>query len=162
MLAEVYKRKLYLAGNFFVHLAADANAPGLRNRFETSRKVDAIAVDAGVVKDNVALVDPNAELHQHSLRHRPLDCHRALDRFHDTAELSEDPTAGGVNDAAAVPCGHGEYDGLIRLQVANRAGLIRTHGGAVTNDSGRRNGCQPADKPWSSPAVRPRKPYPCL
>src|SRR5215813_10375873 len=43
-----------------VHLAGDANAPRLRNRFETGGNVDAIAVDAGVVKDNVALIDPNA------------------------------------------------------------------------------------------------------
>jgi hypothetical protein len=63
VLAEVYRRKLHLAGNFFVHLAGDANPPRLRNRFETSGNVDAIAVDACVVKDNVAVIDSNAEVH---------------------------------------------------------------------------------------------------
>src|SRR5215467_9624777 len=116
MLAEVYKRKLHLASNFDVHLAGDANAPRLRNRFETSGNVDAIAVDAGVVKDNVTLIDPNAEMDTAgffyssiALRHRPLDCHRALNCIHYTAELCKDPVAGGINDAAAVLCDYGEY-----------------------------------------------------
>jgi hypothetical protein len=111
LLAEIYKRKLHLAGDVFIHFVGDANAPRLRNGFETSSDVDAIAVDAGVIEDDVALIDPDAEAHAAAffyvsiaLRHRPLDGHRALGCVHYTAELCEDPIAGGVNDAAAVFC----------------------------------------------------------
>ena len=101
LLTEVYKGKLHLAGDVFINLAGYANAARLSNGLETSSDVDAIAVDAGVIKDNVALVDPDAEPHAAgflytsiALRHRSLDCHRTLGGAHDTAELCEDPIAG--------------------------------------------------------------------
>src|SRR5262249_17991259 len=155
MLAEVYKCKLHLARNFNVHLARDANAPRLRNRFEASSNVDAIAVDAGVVENNVTLIDPNAEVHARvpsTPALRPaivLDCHRALACIQDAAEHCEDPIAGRVNGAAPVLCDHGEYDGLMRLEVANRAGFVRTHEGAVTSDICRKNCCEPTLLPLS-------------
>ena len=102
--------------------------------------------------EEAKVIDPNAEVHPArffyasiALCHRPLDCHRALDCVHDAAELCEDPIAGGVNDTAAVLCDHGEYDGLMRLEVPNRPGFIRTHEGAVASDIGRKNRCQPAE-----------------
>jgi len=99
-----------------------------------------------------SLIDADAEAHAAgffyasiALRHRPLDCHRALSCVRDTAELCEDPIAGGVNDAASALCDHGEYDGPMHLEVANRTGFIRTQEGAVTSDVGRKNCCQPAE-----------------
>src|SRR5215831_16931405 len=78
MLAEVYKCKLHLARNFNVHLARDANAPRLRNRFEASSNVDAIAVDAGAVENNVTLIDPNAEVYAAGSFYASITpCHRA-------------------------------------------------------------------------------------
>src|SRR5215831_5100000 len=152
MLAEVYKSKLHLAGDVFIYLARDANPPRLRHGLETSSDVDAIAVDARLVKDDITLIDADAEVHPAglfypsiALRHRSLDCHRALCCIHYTAELCEDPVAGGINDAAAVLCDYGEYGRLMRLEAPNRAGFIRPHEGAVTSDIGRKNRCQPAE-----------------
>jgi hypothetical protein len=148
VLADIYKRELHLAENLYVHLARDANASRFRDYFETSSDIDAIAIDTGIVEDDVALIDADAKAHAApffnagiALRHRPLDCHGALGCVHDAAELREDPIAGGVNDAAAVLCNHGEYDGLMRLEVANRAGFIGTHEGAVASDVRRKNRC---------------------
>src|SRR4029450_5094079 len=149
-LAEVHKRELQLAADVFIHPAGDANAPGLCKVFETGSDVDAVAIDTGVVKDDITLIDADAEAHAASLfhvgialRHNPLDRHRALDCVHDAAELSEDPIACRVNYAAAVLLDHGEYDGLMPLETANCIGLIRAHEGAVSGDVGRENCRQP-------------------
>jgi hypothetical protein len=52
--------------------------------------------------------------------------------------------AGGVNDAPDVLFDHGEYDGLMLLEIANCIGFIRAHQGAVSSDVGRKNCRQPA------------------
>jgi hypothetical protein len=105
------------------------------------------------------LIDADAKAHAASvfhvgiaLRHCPLDRHGALDCIHDAAKLSQDAVTGGVNDAAAVPFDHWEYDGLVLLETANRVGFIRAHEGAVSSDVGRKNCRQPAgnlDLIWS-------------
>src|SRR5262249_41874815 len=94
LLAEVHKRELHLAADVFMHLAGDANASRLCDAFKSGSNVDAVAVDAGVVKDDVTLIDADAEAQAAvffhvsiALRHDTLDRHRALDRAQDTAEL---------------------------------------------------------------------------
>src|SRR5262245_17802795 len=151
LLAEVHKRELHLAADVFIHLAGDANAPGLCKVFETRSDVDAVAIDAGVVKDDITLIDTDAETHATSffyisiaLRHRSLDRHRTFGCAHDAAKLRQDTVTSGVNDAAAVLLDHREYDSLMLLETANRIGFIRAHEGAVSCDVGRKNCRQPA------------------
>ena len=89
---------------------------------EPSRDVDAIAVDARVVKYNVTLIYADAEVHAAvfvhaniALRHRPLDCHRTLGGIQNATELREYSIARGVYNAAAVTGDHRQYDCLMRL-----------------------------------------------
>src|SRR5262245_1345100 len=105
---------------------------------------------SGLVNDDVTLVEADAEAHAVSffyvsiaLRHCPLDCHRALGCVHNTAKLRQDPITSGVNDAAAVLFDHGEHDGLMLLEITNRAGVIRAHEGAVSSNVGSKNCHQP-------------------
>jgi hypothetical protein len=39
---------------------------------------------------------------------------------------------------------HGEYDGLMLPEIADRVRIIRAHEGAVSCNVGRKDGCQPA------------------
>src|SRR5262249_55922851 len=87
LLAGVYKCELHLPTDVFIHLAGDANTTRLCNAFKACSDVDAVPVDAGIVKDDVPLIDANAEAHAAvffhvdiALRHNPLDRHRAVDR----------------------------------------------------------------------------------
>src|SRR5262245_42647265 len=151
LFAEILKGEVHLAADVFIHLAADADTPWLGKVFEAGSDVDAVAIDADIVKYDITLVDANAEAHAASfvyisiaLRHCPLDCYRALDCVHDAAELSEDAVTGGVNDTASVLFDHGENDGLMLLETANRVPFIRAHECAVTSDVGRKNCCQSA------------------
>jgi hypothetical protein len=52
------------------HLAGDADAAGLRDPFEPRRDVDAVAIDPGLVVDDVTQVDADAEAHAARLGHR--------------------------------------------------------------------------------------------
>jgi hypothetical protein len=84
--------------------------------FRDGRATLTLAIDAGVVKDDVTLA----------------------------TKLCEDPIASGVNDAAAVLFDHGEYDGMMHFEVANGARLVGPHQRAVSSNVGRKNCCRPA------------------
>ena len=109
--------------NFVVHLARDADAARLRDALQPCGDVDAIAVDTGLVEDDIALVDADAELHAPSridgsvaLGHCLLDRHRALDRIQDAGELGQDAVACRVDDAAAVLADHRQDDAWCALR----------------------------------------------
>ena len=57
--------------NLVIHLAGDAAAAGLCKAFETGSHVDAVAIDTGIVKDDVTLIDADAEAQaaMNSVRH---------------------------------------------------------------------------------------------
>ncbi len=100
LLAEVYKRKLHLAADVFVDPAGDTNSAGLCKAFEMGSELDAVAINAGCVRDDITLIEADAEAHAASLfhvgitpRHRSLDCDRALGCVHDATKLCEDPIA---------------------------------------------------------------------
>src|SRR5262245_11158039 len=155
------RRSRYLCGDLFIHLAGDTNSTGLCKAFETGSDVDAVAIDARVVKDDVTLIDADAKAHAArffyvciALRHCSLNCHPTLDCVHDAAKLRHDTVTSGVNEAAAVLRDHGEYDSLMLLETANRAGFICTHEGAISSDIGRKYCRQPAGSLGVCCAVR--------
>ena len=124
--------------------ARNANLAGLRQRFQTSRDIDAVAVNITPVPDDVAEVDPHTELDAPrlgdvsvSLGHRLLHLDRAAHRIDDAGELDQEPVAGGFDDAASVL-----LDLRIaqlaadRLQCGERAFLIHTHQARITRHIG--------------------------
>ena len=115
--------------------ARNANLAGLRQRFQSSRDIDAVAVNITPVPDDVAEVDPHTELDAPrlgdvsvSLGHRLLHLDRAAHRIDDAGELDQEPVAGGFDDAASVL-----LDLRIaqlaadRLHFSKRALLVVTH-----------------------------------
>src|SRR4029077_17444908 len=78
-------------------------------RLETGRDIDAVAEDVVPIDDNIAHVEPDAELnaafgwHIHvALGHLALDVDGAPNRIDDAGELDEQAVAGGLDDAAAM------------------------------------------------------------
>src|SRR5262249_19797125 len=89
--------------------ARNANLAGLRQRFQSSRDIDTVAVNIAPVPDDVAEVDPHTKLDAPRLRnvrvalgHRLLHLDRATHRIDDAGEFDQEPVAGGFDDAAPV------------------------------------------------------------
>jgi len=83
--------------------------PGSAKAFESRRDVNTIAVDVAAVLDDVAEIDPDAELDaplvRHSdvtLGHLVLNLDGATYRIDNTGELNQEPIASRLNNAAAV------------------------------------------------------------
>ena len=128
-----------------------ANTARFRDALEPGRDVDAVAVDAGLVVDDVAQVDADAELHAARLghplvarRHDGLDLDPALSRVDYARELGQDAIPRGVDDAAAVAADQRQDRRLVPLEVADRRGLVLSHEAAVAGDVGGENGGEPA------------------
>ena len=149
--AERLKIRLDCAAHLVEYLAGDADAAGLRDPLEPRRDVDAVAIDPGLVVDDVTQVDADAEPHAARLGHRlvarrhdGLDLDRALGRVDHARELGQDAVAGGVDDAAAVAADQRQDHRLVRLEVVDRRGLVLAHEPAVAGDVGGKNGGEPA------------------
>ena len=126
---------------------ADEHAARFSEPFQPRGDVDAVAVNPGLVVNDVPEVDADAEQHQAMLghllvsrRHDALDLGRACGRANHAGELGEDAVARSIDDAAAVPAHQRQDHGLVALEVAERSGLVLAHESAVTRDVGGKNG----------------------
>ena len=135
MLAQVHESKIELIAYLVPHDAADADAAGLRERFQPRRDIDAVAEDVLALGDDVAKVDPDAKpdapLFGHlciAVEHPALDLPGAADRVDDASEFRQHAIASGLDDAAAMP-GDGRIDQLleVRSEVLVGAFLVRFH-----------------------------------
>ena len=149
--AERLEIRLEGPAHLVEHLTGDADATGLRDAFEPGRDVDAVAVDPGLVVDDVAQVDADAEEHAarfgHPLvarRHDGLDLDRALGRVDHAGELGQDAVAGGIDDPTAVTADQGQNHGLMPLEITDRRRLVLPHEAAVAGDVGGEDGGEPA------------------
>src|SRR5256885_16732510 len=73
--------------DLLVHLPGQADAAGFGNSLQSGRHVDAVAINAGLVTHDVALIDADPKLHSAAridrdvaLQHRFLNSDRAIDR----------------------------------------------------------------------------------
>jgi hypothetical protein len=150
-LAQVLEGKVETVAHLVVDRLRDEDAPRLGEPFEPCRDVDAVAVNPGLVVDDVPEVDADAEQHPTMLghflvahRHNVLDLDCALSRADHAGELGEDAIAGRVDDAAAMAAHQRQDHGLMALEVADRAGLVLAHETAVAGDVGGKNGRESA------------------
>src|SRR5215472_5209624 len=107
--AHVLERKMELVVHLIAHDAADADAPWLRQGFETRRDVDAVAIDVLVVNDNIAHVQTNPKLNTPlrrnlhiALGHLPLDIDSTAYTVDDTGKLDKHAVARRLDNAPAV------------------------------------------------------------
>src|SRR5262245_6815351 len=114
--------------------------------------------------DHVTDIGANAKLHSATIfdlcvtsRHRPLNGDGALYGIHDTAELSKDPVAGGVDHTTMVARDHWKYDRQVILQVADGPRLVGRHQRAIAGNVSSDNCRQPAGNLCSFAELRHRK-----
>jgi hypothetical protein len=109
LVAHIVIGNFGLASDLAVSVIGDANAAGVRDPFETSRDVDAVAEDVVVIDDDVA--DMHADAKFNSLAFRHIDVavfHAALNldgaayRVDGAGKFHQHPIAGGSDDAAAM------------------------------------------------------------
>jgi hypothetical protein len=62
LLADVFEGEVELARGVLLHASRDADAARLREAFEPSGDVDAVAKDVAVLNDDVSNINANAEL----------------------------------------------------------------------------------------------------
>ena len=122
LLAHVFERKGELVAHLIAHDPADADPARLGQSFQPCRYIDTVTVDIATVFDDVANIDPDAELEaaigRHigvSLRHLALHVDGTTHRVDDAGEFDQEPVAGGFADAPAV---------LFDLRIALRAASV--------------------------------------
>jgi hypothetical protein len=97
--------------------------------------------------DDIAEIHADPELHapirvnaRVPLSHGLLDGHCAFDGNYDAPELRKDTVTGRVDDPTSMISDHGQDNRLMRLQVANRSGVVGTHERAIAGDVGGEDG----------------------
>jgi hypothetical protein len=137
--------------DLLVHGAGHEHAARVGERLQPGGDVDAVAVDSGVVVDDIAEVDADAKAHASMLGHgliarghHGLDLDRAFGGTDDAGEFGEDAITRGVDDPASVPGDQGQDHALMRLEVAHGGGLVFVHEPAVAGDVGGQDGGESA------------------
>ncbi len=147
LLAEIGDREIEFSARLRQHRVRDADAAGLGHRFEPRGDVDPVAMNVVAVDDDVAEIDPEAELDAGlgALGHRRLPLGRATHRIDDAGELDEQSVAGGLDDAAVMR-GDGRVDQFAAqcLQPRQRALLVRPHQPRIAGDIAREDRGEPA------------------
>ena len=122
-----------LAADLVIDLGRDADRARARDRFETGRDVDAVAVEIVALDDDVADIDADAELQGPGIRLRvargdgPLALDGAEHRRDRAGELGDDRVARRAEDAAMVLGDDGIDDLPAGPQVGQRSGLVVAH-----------------------------------
>ena len=152
LLAEVFVADGDLGLQMVVHRSRDEDSAGVGQTFQASSDIHAIAEDVAHIEDNITEVDADAEqdpaIRRHpdvALRHAPLHLDGTLDRIDDAGELDQQAVASGLDEAPLV-LGDRRVDEFfaVGLELRERAGLVRLHQPAVTDDISRKNRCQPS------------------
>ena len=126
--------------------------PGGGQAFEPRRDIDPVAEDVGVVDDDVAEVDADAQ-HDRvaggrsgvARGHFALDVDGAAHGVDDAGELDEQAVADGLDDPPAMPVDLGVGDlAPDRLQGKQRPLLVLAHQPGIADDIGRQDRRQPA------------------
>jgi hypothetical protein len=166
LIAHVLEREAQLVLDVVAHGARNADAAGFGQRLEPRRDVDAIAVDIVAVDDDVAEIDPDAEIDAAilaqagvALGHAALNFDGAAHRVDDAGELDEQPVARGLDDAPLV-LGDLAVDQLraMRLEALERVLLVDAHQPAVADDVRREDGAQLAGDVMVLQGGRPFRP----
>ena len=149
--AKIIDRKIEPGSYLAISVFGEADTVRLRDAFQPRSDVDAVAIDAAFIVDDIADIDANAELHAPfwlnrsvALCHFGLDSDRASDRVHHAGKFGENAIAGGVDDAPAEFANHWKHHCLMPLEVTHRARLVRAHQRAITGDVRGQDGGEPA------------------
>jgi hypothetical protein len=63
LLANISELEVNFASNFIINFSGETYAVWFCNCFESSSDVHSVAIETGIVEDNITLVDANPELH---------------------------------------------------------------------------------------------------
>jgi len=109
LIAHVAEREVELAGGVLLNTRGDADAAGFGEAFQARGDIDPVAEDVAILDDDVALVNPYAEVDAAlrrergvSLRHLRLNFADAAQRIDSAGEPGQQPVAGGLDDAAVI------------------------------------------------------------
>ncbi len=152
MLAEVLESDVELPLRVLLNAGRHADAAGRRNSLQTCCDIHSVAKNVTVVDDDVAHVDPNAEIDPLLLGyvdvafgHAALDIHGAAHCVHNAAEFGQHPITGVLDDPAAVLGDLGIDQGpQVILEAGVRPFFVQAGQPTVTSDISRDNGREPS------------------
>jgi hypothetical protein len=149
-LADIAQRQAELAEDRFAHRGGHADAAGFGERLEPRRDIDAVAIGARSVVDDVAEIDADADQHpavrwniEVALGHNLLDGDGAFDCAHRAGELRHDAVAGNVNDGPVVLGNEWQDRRLVRFEIAHRLFFVAPHEARITGDVRGQDGREP-------------------
>src|SRR5215469_5319034 len=109
LLAEVIEGVIELIAHFIAHHPAEADPTGLGQTLQSGGQIYPVAVDVGVLDDDIALVDADPELDpllrwngSVALHHPALHLDSTSDRIDNAGKFDQQAVAGGLDDATAV------------------------------------------------------------
>jgi hypothetical protein len=148
--AEITKGQWERLLGVIVDASRDAEAAWLANTLEPCCDVDAITKDVMAIDDDVADIDPDAELEPFlgplgriALRHAALYLDRTAHRLHDARKLDKHAIAGGFDDATTMLADLWIDQGApARLESGQGAFLVLPHQTRVTRHVGGEDGGQ--------------------
>src|SRR5215471_10794621 len=165
LLAHVLERNGELVAHLIAYHPADADAARFSQGLKARCDVDTVAEDVVVVDDDVAEIDPDAEIDAPFGLHAGIACghlalhlDRATNRIDHAHKLAKQTVARCVDDAAAVlpDLGVGNLSPQ-RLQRSERAFFVRPHEARVARDVGRQDRCEAPLDPFLRHGRRPYK-----
>jgi hypothetical protein len=147
LLAQILITKRQLVLDLVVDGPRNADAPRLRQPFQSGRDVDPIAIDLLSLHHHIAHVNADAKLHlacggqlSVSRFERALNRDRTLHGIDRTGELGQEIIPGRVHHSAAVLRDEGSHHLAVSSEGADRRFLILPHEAAVAFDIGAENG----------------------
>src|SRR6516164_6004325 len=164
LFAQILEGEVELVAHLITHHPADADPARLGQRFQPRRDIDAVAINIVVVEDDVAEIDPDAELDAPrlpdlgvALGHPLLQLDRTAHRVDDAGKLDQQPVAGGLDDTPPMLFDLGIRDLTAdRLQRGERPFLVRPHQPRIAGDIGGKDRGETAGlaHPSGKPALR--------
>src|SRR5437870_542501 len=143
LFAAVFKRYLKAIPNVIANRLRNGDATRLRHTFKARGHIHAVAVDVVAFDNDVAQINPDAELDRAlrcSRAHRGLNLRRAGDSVHHARKLGQHTVTGEFNNAAAMLGDLGiDYFLPDLLELSQRPGFVMAHQPAVPDDIGSEN-----------------------
>jgi hypothetical protein len=128
----------------FVHTAGDADATGIRKRFDAGRDIDAFTVNVVPIINDVAEIHPHAKIERAGCQ-TLLECDRTFNSVLDRWELDQETVTGELDDPPGVIGNNGFYNVIPgSFPRSNSAVGILFHEARIARHIGSKNSREPA------------------
>ncbi|MCY1492990.1 hypothetical protein D9M68_268150 [compost metagenome] len=155
MLTQILEGGIHAIAQMISYPSCHADAAGISGAFERGGDIDAIAEDIAVFHQNVADIDPDAEVHLPVVGkrlvgtpHRLLNGDCAVEGMDDRWKFRQHAVAGGPENLTMGAFDKTVDNSAVRRQSRKRLLFVGIHQAGITFDIGRKDRCKFSFKWW--------------